>query len=394
MKGCRVLVLCFILVGLLSACDVPTPTGQPVAAAQGGPAAWIDAPLNGSTLPLAPYEVVVHCNVPSGVARVELSVDGEVLLSNAPSDTTQSLVTIRQAWTPPAPGNYTLRARARDAAGVWSEYATAVVTVGEAAAPTMTPAPIPILTLPPEPTICTPSATFIGDGSCRAGPAMDHAVVTVFSPGQTALVDGRNGDGSWWRVVIPGTSEHCWASVAAVVLDCAGSVGAVEGPTQPPPTATPVSVPTSIPTLAPTWTPTPIPAPTTAPAPQPPAISGVQASVSVFYSDGKCGVTRLTLQATVDDLDGVSSVTFNYWLKDKVSGAESGWAVIVPMERVGGSATHGTWAATLDGPAAVGASPGHEYTLRYYLAAADTRGARTQSPTYENVTLNTRACVH
>lgn len=88
MKGCRFLVLCFALVGFLSAC-APTPTGQPVAAVRGGPMAWIDAPLDGSTLPLAPYEIVFHCSAPSDVAWVELSVDGAVLVSNAPPDTTQ-----------------------------------------------------------------------------------------------------------------------------------------------------------------------------------------------------------------------------------------------------------------------------------------------------------------
>ncbi len=395
MKGCRVLVLCFALAGLLSAC-VPTPTERPVAAVPGGPAAWIDAPLNGSTLPLAPYEVVFHCNVPTGVAWVELSVDGAILVSSAPPDTTQLLVTTRYVWTPPAPGNYTLRARARDAAGGWSEYAASVVTVeGEAmspTAPTPTPSPTTEPTQPPSATECVPSATFIGDGSCRAGPAMDHGVVTVFSPGQTVTVDGLNVSGTWWRVLIPGTLDHCWVPVAAASTACVGSVSVVEGPTAPAPTAAPTS-----PTLAPTWTPTPIPVPTVTPvppAPQAPVIAAPQASTAIFYADTKCGVTQLTLQATVDDADGVSGVTFNYWLKDKTSGTESGWAVIVPMQRIGGTATHGTWAATLDGPAAIGASPGHEYTLRYYLVATDAQGAKTQSPTYENVTLDTRSCVH
>jgi hypothetical protein len=395
MKGCHILVLCVALVGLLSAC-APTPTEQPVAAVRGGAMAWIDAPLDGSGLPLAPYEVVFHCNVPSGVAWVEFTVDGAILVSNAPPDTTQALATTRYVWTPPAPGNYTLRARARDAAGVWSEYATSVVTVeGEAASPTstepptLTASPTTEPTLPPSATECVPSATFTGDGSCRAGPAMDHGVITVFSPGQAVAIDGLNVSGTWWRVLIPGTLDHCWVPVAAVSTTCAGSVAVVEGPTASAPTLVPTS-----PTLAPTWTPTSVPVPTVTPPPQAPVIAAPQASVGVFYSDAKCGVTQLTIQAAVDDSDGVSGVTFNYWLKDKTSGAESGWAAVVPMQRVGGTAAHGTWTAILDGPAAIGASSGHEYTLRYYLVATDAQGARAQSPTYENVTLNTRSCVH
>ena len=30
---------------------------------------WIDAPLDGMTLPLAPYEVVSHANGPSGISQ-------------------------------------------------------------------------------------------------------------------------------------------------------------------------------------------------------------------------------------------------------------------------------------------------------------------------------------
>ena len=394
-KSVLLLILVFALVVLAVACNPPAP--QP--AAQGGLVAWIDAPLDGTTLLLASYEVVFHCSVPSGVAWIELTVDGAILVSNAPLDTTQSLVTTRYVWTPPAPGNYTLRARARDAAGVWSDYATSVVTVeGEVASSTLAVSPTAEPTLPPLATECVPSAAFTGDGSCRAGPAMDHGVVTVFSPGQTVTVDGLDVSGTWWRVLIPGTMDHCWAPVAVVSTTCVGSVSVVEGPTAPAPTAAPTSpaptaVPTS-PTLAPTWTPTPVLAPTVTPLPQAPVIAATQASANIFYSDTKCGVTQLTLQATVDDSDGVTSVTFNYWLKDKTSGAESGWAAIVPMQRVSGTAAHGTWAATLDGSAAIGASSGHEYTLRYYLVATDALGAKTQSPTYENVTLNTRSCVH
>jgi len=310
-------------VGLLSACtsSAPaSPTAQPVA--QAGPSAWIDAPLDGSLLPLAPYEVVFHGNDPAGVAQIELSVDGQVLASDPNPAPAQLLVTMRYTWQPPAPGNYTLRVRTQNVAGVWGEYASATLTVfGQ----TETPSPTPV-------------------------PPTDTPVPSTFTP-------------------IPPT------------------------PTAVPHTSTPVP-PTPIPPTPVPPTPIPTPVPTLPPPPpQGPAISGVQPSVAIFYSDAKCGITQLTLQATVDDADGVSSVTFNYWLKDKTSGAETGWAVIVPMQRTGGSATHGTWTVALDGPAAVGASPGHEYTLRYYLVATDAHGTKTQSPTYENVTLNTRPCV-
>jgi hypothetical protein len=37
----------------------------------GSPFVWIDAPLDGSTLPLAPYPVVAHANSPDGIARFQ-----------------------------------------------------------------------------------------------------------------------------------------------------------------------------------------------------------------------------------------------------------------------------------------------------------------------------------
>ena len=95
-----------------------------------GPRVWMDAPLNNSTLPLAPLEIVSHSSDPLRVTQIELSVNGSVLRTDPNLDQAKSLVTTRQAWSPPAPGNYTLLVRAMNSASVWSEYAQSLVVIG------------------------------------------------------------------------------------------------------------------------------------------------------------------------------------------------------------------------------------------------------------------------
>jgi hypothetical protein len=129
----------------------------------GGPQAWIDAPLNGMTIPLAPYPVVYHASDPDGVAGAEWSVNGTVLATDTNPDASALLITFRHEWTPVSAGEYTLRVRTRGKSGTWSDFAVAVVTVGEGAT-TITPTPPTITqTLTPTPTLTltpTPGSGF------------------------------------------------------------------------------------------------------------------------------------------------------------------------------------------------------------------------------------------
>jgi hypothetical protein len=138
------------------------------------PQAWIDAPMNESTHPLAPLEIVLHAADPDGVALVELSVNGEVLSRKPPEDTRAPLVTHRVAWDPPSPGEYLLAARAQNASGDWSGQASSRVTIGPVAVrpggpvvvvtPTFTPAAAQLVTptWTPAPA-CTDRAAFVAD---------------------------------------------------------------------------------------------------------------------------------------------------------------------------------------------------------------------------------------
>jgi hypothetical protein len=125
------------------------------------PQAWIDAPLDGSTLPLAPYNIVFHAFAQGNPAAVELTINGQQV-SLDPVSFDQPLVTIHYQWSPMQPGSYIITAHTQDRKGVWSSAHTHTVMIGSAS-PTSTPAltltPTPSLTLTPTPTL-TSTATF------------------------------------------------------------------------------------------------------------------------------------------------------------------------------------------------------------------------------------------
>jgi hypothetical protein len=126
------------LVLALSSCNLPA--SSPVS---GGSYAWIDAPLNGFQLPLSAYDVVYHGSDASGVSRVELRINDELVSSSENPAPGEHLATLHFTWIPPAPGTYTLQARAQNPGGAWSDEAIVTVNVVE---PTATPSPTPAAT--------------------------------------------------------------------------------------------------------------------------------------------------------------------------------------------------------------------------------------------------------
>src|SRR3990170_6148013 len=159
----------------------------------GGPQAWIDAPLDGASLPLAPLEVVAHAAASDGVALVELSVDGAALSSAPPDDTAAALVSVRRAWQPEGPGNYTLRVRAQANGGAWSEAAQAVVTIlgAETAAPSLTPTQAASATSTLAPLTLTPTATATATASETPAPSL-----TPLGPPTLTFIQSGNCRGS------------------------------------------------------------------------------------------------------------------------------------------------------------------------------------------------------
>lgn len=100
-----------------------------------GPKAWIDAPLDGSSLPLGtPVAVVSHAFARKGVAEVLLLVDGAAYRRGPPQQTDDSFSKANYEWRPAQPGDYVLEVRAYDSAGQASSPASARVRIlGEVA---------------------------------------------------------------------------------------------------------------------------------------------------------------------------------------------------------------------------------------------------------------------
>jgi hypothetical protein len=86
--------------------------------------------------------------------------------------------------------------------------------------PTAAPAILPTSTDIPTatPLAAAPVADFIKNAFCRKGPAVNYNDVTGFSQGDSASVEGRNDDSSWWYVLHTDGQTRCWVSGTTVQL--------------------------------------------------------------------------------------------------------------------------------------------------------------------------------
>ncbi len=222
----------FLYAILVAACEPLQP--QTVVASK--PQSWIDAPLDGSALPLAPVDVVSHSSDSNSVAVVQLSVNGIVVQSDANLDTTKTLVTMSQSWTPQTPGNYTLLVRAQNSAGVWGDYAQAVVTVQGAAATatrtlTATPMPAsptrPVATTTPPLPVRTPSNTLV-PATRTFTPAPPTVTPSVGCVG-TPVISSFNATPS--SIFLGGSSTLSWGPVTnADSVEIDQAIGGVATP--------------------------------------------------------------------------------------------------------------------------------------------------------------------
>lgn len=192
-----------LLLGLLfslSACAV-SPSAAPMA--------WIDAPLDGSHLPLAPQEVVAHGAIDGGVTQLELSVNGSEPQIGIPPDTGDRLSHVRWTWHPPEPGRYTIVVRAQANDGIWSNPAQVEVTIGEIASPSPSPTseasatPTPTVSPTPTPTP-TPSPTVSPGGVTGLPPSAGRVYYGGAScdPQQVTFRTGASAPGGVKVVVL------------------------------------------------------------------------------------------------------------------------------------------------------------------------------------------------
>lgn len=158
----------------------------------GGPQAWIDAPLHGSTIPLAPYQIVAHAAFPSGVSQFELSITGQGP-EMIPAASGQTLVYINHMWTPPAPGTYLIQVRAAGPDGTYGQMVEAQVHVGDVTGTeTSTPAA--------QACIWTAAVNVF----VREGPGASlYPEITAVEAGEMLPVLGQSQDEFFWAVQLP-----------------------------------------------------------------------------------------------------------------------------------------------------------------------------------------------
>ncbi len=136
----------------------------------------IESPASGDSFPLGPVTVVYSASSSDGIAEVELSVDDAVVMRV--DEINQSIIVSEYTWTPNAPGEYTIRVRARSGENVWSDTEQVEITIESTPAPTATvaaTAAVPTATPEPGPTPdpfrifdvkASPFTFYYGDDDC------------------------------------------------------------------------------------------------------------------------------------------------------------------------------------------------------------------------------------
>jgi hypothetical protein len=288
--------LAFIVAALmasnLAACNFAAP-GQ-------GPAVWIDQPLDGDHVPLGPLTFQAHASDADGIGTIEFYAS-ETLLQAVPVDS-QRMGNAAIEWNPPAPGDYTISARAADSQGNLGPSASAHIvvdglvdlaaTAGPAQTDTGTPTPAAVQaaasgTPTPAPASSGPMFEATQDGNCREGPGTAYRALAVLMQGQETSIEGRNPDANWFWVVGPSGSGHCWVSAA---------VGTPKGNWQ----VVPIVEAPVLPITA-----TPTPADLT-----PPSITDVSINPTTVQKAGCGGQETFTISATVTDASGIANVTY------------------------------------------------------------------------------------
>lgn len=362
----------FLAALLLSAC-IPSSQAQ-------GPRTWIDQPLDGVQVPLAPLTIQAHASDADGVEVIEFYVD-DGLVASVPAGGARLGEALIQ-WVPPAAGVYVISASAVDGQGNIGPKASVQVSVGDVAVtgiPTaatsssqcaaealvapilvspadgssVAPAPllawsypdaachpysykidisedasfsdialgfgaldynetsrswplppgkcyywramayVPDVTGPASPawSFCiksaasAPSFTLSQNAHCRLGPGTAYDSVDVLTQGTTVAIEGRNEDSSWFWVLKPSGSSHCWV---------AASVGTASGEWQTVPIVAAPPLPTEPPTVVVDTT--------------PPSITNYSVNPSSIQQGGCGQLSTAIVSATVSDAGGVSRV--------------------------------------------------------------------------------------
>jgi hypothetical protein len=167
-------------------------------------------------------------------------VNGEQVRVDEAADSASPLIEFAQTWTPSVNGEYSLQVITTDHAGNEGRSNIVRVHIGELSeqtetteSETATPTTAEAATETP---VDIPTITFTQNTNCRLGDSTTYDTADSFDQGQTLIIEGRNASTTWFWVLRPNSTTHCWVS---------GSTGTLAGPYQtvpvisPPPTDTP-----------------------------------------------------------------------------------------------------------------------------------------------------------
>jgi len=135
MKRIKVGVIALILLLVIIACDIGNLSidlggfGESSQSQERAVEVGIDSPSNGATLPKESIEIAYHATSTEGVSTIELSINGEVVSSFASPDPDQNVIILKHTWLPSVSGSHTIRVRAQNSEGVWSDFSAAMVNV-------------------------------------------------------------------------------------------------------------------------------------------------------------------------------------------------------------------------------------------------------------------------
>ena len=99
------------------------------------------------------------------------------------------------------------------------------------------PSPTSTPTATVTPTVGPASAAAQQNANCRSGPSTVYRNIATLLQDQSALLEGRNAESTWWWIPTPGGSGHCWVWGGSLTI-----TGATDGlpVIAAPPTDTPI----------------------------------------------------------------------------------------------------------------------------------------------------------
>lgn len=273
------LIYLFLLISFGTACaGIATPPENQLAF---GPSTWIDAPLDGSTIPLAEFTVISHASDADGISAFELSVNGQVISVDLVEANQQALAIahISQAWLPPVPGTYLLGMRAANTNGEYGPIAFAKVSVGGEQEAEQAPA------ASPSPSELTLIAVPLQNANCRLGPSSSSfETVDILFMGTEYSPIAQGQDQVWLLFDGPDYDGNCWVFVESLDLFCGEAAVEIAD-------VSPCELSVEPYPLFPTATPTLPDEPTNTPAPHLPECSdGIDndGDGDIDMADGRC----------------------------------------------------------------------------------------------------------